>query len=68
MYAPIGIIYLSDRKYPLGKFITLADLEMTLDDALYGLSYETDPLSEAKRLDVKHTIISKDIECNTVFF
>ena len=53
--------------YPPGKFMTLDDLEMTLEEALHGIFYEIDHQTEVDSVDVKQSIISTGVGRGTVF-
>lgn len=54
-------------KYPPGKNITLADIDMTLEEAFKGIFYEIDHTTEVGSVDVKKSIISTGIGRETVF-
>ncbi len=54
-------------KFPPGKNISLADLEMTLEEAFHGIFYEIDHTTEVGSLNVKDSIISTGVGRNTEF-
>lgn len=54
-------------KYPPGKFITLEDIDMTLEEAFDGIFYEIDHTTEPGSVDVKDSIISTGVGSTTVF-
>ncbi|NVM30486.1 MAG: hypothetical protein HWN65_16725 [Candidatus Helarchaeota archaeon] len=54
-------------KYPPGKFITLEDIDMTLEEAFDGIFYEIDHTTEPGSVDVKDSIISTGVGSTTMF-
>ena len=54
-------------KYPPGKFITLEDIDMTLEEAFQGIFYDIDHTTEPGSVDVKDSIISTGVGSQTVF-
>ncbi|NVM52318.1 MAG: hypothetical protein HWN66_01360 [Candidatus Helarchaeota archaeon] len=54
-------------KYPPGKFITLEDIDMTLEEAFHGIFYDIDHATEVGSVDVKESIISTGVGRETVF-
>ncbi|MHA1265039.1 MAG: hypothetical protein ACTSRS_07355 [Candidatus Helarchaeota archaeon] len=54
-------------KYPPGKFITLEDINMSLDEAFQGILYNIDHTTEPESVDVEEQIISTGVGHNTVF-
>jgi hypothetical protein len=54
-------------KYPPGKFITLEDVDMTLEEAFEGIFYDIDHATEVGSVDVKESIISTGVGHDTKF-
>ena len=54
-------------KYPPGKFITLEDVDMTLEEVFEGIFYEIDHATEVDSVNVKESIISTGVGHDTKF-
>ena len=54
-------------KYHPGKFITLEDIDMTIEEAFEGIFYDIDHATEVGSVDVKDSIISTGIGRETKF-
>ena len=53
--------------YPPGKFITLEDIDMSLEEAFQGIFYDIDHTTEPGSVDVKDSIISTGVGSQTAF-
>ncbi len=53
--------------YPPGNFLTLEDIDMTLEDAFQGIFYDIDHTTEPGSVDVKDSIISTGVGSQTEF-
>ena len=54
-------------KYPPGKFITLEDIDMTMEEAFNGIYYDIDHTTEPNSVDIKEKIISTGVGHKTEF-
>lgn len=53
--------------YPPGKFITLEDIDIALEEALDGIFYDIDQFTEVGSVNVKDRIISTGVGRETIF-